>query len=314
MKPQFRVERGKITTNLLDVNITEHCNLSCRGCNHFSPVLPKRLLTPEDFVPQLRALAEVLRPGVLKFLGGEPLLHPNIVDLIEAARDSGISERIALYTNGTLLHRAPEAVWRAVDEVQISSYPGSERSDDELAAFQALADRHKTELRVEKFDRFLLPYVRERTASRVVAQQIYDSCRFVHVYHCHTLADGHFFKCSQAYFLPKAIDGVTTATGIDAVHVSQRATLQADLLAYLNSPDPLDACGRCLGTAGPSVPHSQVKRDAWQLDAEAEAVDLLDPRRLAWRPKTRVQRLRDRLGPHRARLQRGLARALTRRG
>jgi hypothetical protein len=34
------------------VNVLDHCNLSCRACNHVSPVLPRRLLEP-DFVAEL---------------------------------------------------------------------------------------------------------------------------------------------------------------------------------------------------------------------------------------------------------------------
>ena len=71
----------------------------------------------------LSVAARVLAPRVFKLVGGEPLLHPELVELVEVARRAAIAPRISLTTNGLLLPRMSEPFWRGLDAVTISLYP-----------------------------------------------------------------------------------------------------------------------------------------------------------------------------------------------
>ena len=81
--------------------ITDDCNLSCDYCNeyiHGAPPIP--LVTLRQRVDQLNAL------GVLVYdlLGGEPMLHPDLVPLIRYMKARGQHRNIVvLITNGFLL-------------------------------------------------------------------------------------------------------------------------------------------------------------------------------------------------------------------
>ena len=80
------------------VEITKVCNLRCDFCPRTRR--EKGLLPPEQF----RVLAGRLRPYVTYLylhVMGEPLLHPQLRELLEAAGEMGFS--ICLTTNGTLL-------------------------------------------------------------------------------------------------------------------------------------------------------------------------------------------------------------------
>jgi len=44
----------------------------------------------------------------LRFLGGEPLLHPGIIEFIILAKELGIGRRVQVVTNGILLNRMGE--------------------------------------------------------------------------------------------------------------------------------------------------------------------------------------------------------------
>ena len=85
------------------VEITNVCNLHCDFCPGTGRA--KRFLPPEEF----RLLAEKLRRHVSYLylhVMGEPLLHPQLAELLQIAAELGI--KICITTNGTLLgEKAP---------------------------------------------------------------------------------------------------------------------------------------------------------------------------------------------------------------
>ncbi|MBI5506071.1 MAG: GTP 3',8-cyclase MoaA [Deltaproteobacteria bacterium] len=95
----------------LRVSITDRCNLRCfyclpRGCSGGSH--PERL--------DLSEIAAVVRVGVglgigkIRITGGEPLVHPGVVDFVRTLSSlPGISD-LALSTNGTLLAEHAQAL------------------------------------------------------------------------------------------------------------------------------------------------------------------------------------------------------------
>ena len=67
----------------LDVQVCDHCNLRCAGCLHFAPLAEERILDLEGHAYDLERLAAIEGIegyfGSIVLMGGEPLLHPNIV-------------------------------------------------------------------------------------------------------------------------------------------------------------------------------------------------------------------------------------------
>jgi molybdenum cofactor biosynthesis enzyme MoaA len=47
--------------------------------------------------------------------GGEPLLHPDIETVTDAARSSGISQRSRILTHGLLLPRMQDRLWESIN-------------------------------------------------------------------------------------------------------------------------------------------------------------------------------------------------------
>ena len=84
------------------LEITNVCNLRCAFCPGTNR--PQRFMTPEEF----RQLAARLRPYgtyLMLHVMGEPLLHPQLAELLDIAGALGF--RVCLVTNGTLLPRQP---------------------------------------------------------------------------------------------------------------------------------------------------------------------------------------------------------------
>jgi radical SAM protein with 4Fe4S-binding SPASM domain len=88
---------------LLFWETTAACNLACVHCRRLdvSQQMSHDDLTTDQAGRMIRSLTEVGRP-ILVFSGGEPLMRPDVFDLAELARDTGLPT--ALATNGTVLN------------------------------------------------------------------------------------------------------------------------------------------------------------------------------------------------------------------
>ena len=98
----------------LELNITLQCNLACPNCNRLCHIYRDRtehmsLEQIDKFIKQAKVGGGVSR---LKVLGGEPLLHPQFVEiynmLTSAAKD-GVIKYIKIESNKTLPHPKVEA-------------------------------------------------------------------------------------------------------------------------------------------------------------------------------------------------------------
>lgn len=93
------------------------CNLSCAYCNEYD-----KLSSPVPTAEMLRRidLLAALGTGIITFSGGEPLLHPELDEMIRAVRTHGIIA--TLITNGLLL--SPERIKQlnraGLEQLQIS--------------------------------------------------------------------------------------------------------------------------------------------------------------------------------------------------
>ena len=81
------------------VSLTPKCNLSCIYCHKEGEKSPKEQLSAEDIAEILRVAAKFEIRSV-KFTGGEPLLRPDLVSIVQSVPPGMES---SLTTNGTLL-------------------------------------------------------------------------------------------------------------------------------------------------------------------------------------------------------------------
>ncbi|GHU04502.1 hypothetical protein FACS1894147_09720 [Spirochaetia bacterium] len=112
----------------IEVHIAEHCNLKCKYCSHFSPLADESYLSPEEFekdILQLSKITKNLQQIIL--LGGEPLLHPRIVDFITIAKKYFSNTGVMIITNGIPLLKQSESFWECCKNnkviISISYYP-----------------------------------------------------------------------------------------------------------------------------------------------------------------------------------------------
>src|SRR6478672_8176845 len=95
-----QLKEGKVHTQACELPIVHHCNLSCRSCTHVSPAVPKHSVDPAELARDLAVMARHYHVRVARIMGGEPLLHPRLVEILRIVRGCGMSDRIRIVTNG----------------------------------------------------------------------------------------------------------------------------------------------------------------------------------------------------------------------
>lgn len=280
--PGVRIVDGKIVPNYAcQTEIVSHCNLSCRDCNHLSPIAKKGFVDPESLQRDFAILAKVYKPLFVYLTGGEPLLHPDIIPVIKAVRASGISDRIRVLTNGVLLPRMKDEFWASIDHLEISVYPDSridtamvERWKDQAKAFGVL-------LEIYDFKEFRRSFSRRGSDDKALVERIYRACKPAHVWGCHYIQNGYVYKCPQSLFIPRMLALSEEEGTRDGIRLRDEPGFRDELYAYLTSPEPLHACRNCLATAGVQRPLVQARPKDWLSHQEGPLESMVDYDELA---------------------------------
>ena len=105
----------------LTVNIVEHCNLNCAGCDHFSSISDSFEESVDSLQQNMSRIGKIMgrRLKSIGIMGGEPLLHSDIVPILRSARSAFPDCRILLYTNCTLIDRQQAPFWDTCHECEI---------------------------------------------------------------------------------------------------------------------------------------------------------------------------------------------------
>jgi GTP 3',8-cyclase len=252
----YPVRDGRIQTRSLEAHVVDHCNLTCAECCSLSPLLPRWLASPASLERDLARARTVLAPGVFKLVGGEPLLHPELVACLEVARRSGIAPVLSITTNGLLLERSDDALWQAVDALTISLYPQPALSDATVAAIAARAARFGVTLNWKRQDQFVKMTRERRASDEAETRTIYQQCWIRE--RCHMLREGVFYTCTRPPHFSALYRGRLDFTG-DGIPLDGDGLRDA-LLAYLGREQPLAACAHCYGGNATLGPHRLLSR------------------------------------------------------
>ena len=103
------------------LNILDHCNLKCKGCDHFASIADERFVALDDIKKDLTQMSKILKGDFRRIgiMGGEPLLHPQLKEILISTRLSFPKTLIELLTNGILLLKQDEDFWRICREQNI---------------------------------------------------------------------------------------------------------------------------------------------------------------------------------------------------
>ena len=229
----------------LETDITTACQLSCVACNHHVPLWRKvgpKHASVEQVKRDLNHLTTILHAHVWGALGGEPTLNPDLVNILQIARHSGIADKLEVWTNGLLLPRMSEAFWRSFDVLVLSIYPGKHTEESlkwimTKCATSGVKFSPRDETKNPNFRTLLerVPTGYEETKRK------YAGCFFRQF--SRVANWGYFYTCCCAPHMSTLVQGkAENPDGIKIEGLTEEA-----LYAYLADPEPLSACTTCAG-------------------------------------------------------------------
>ncbi len=169
-------ESSKMRLGALEINITEDCNLNCKGCDHAMGILPKRHISVNEILDGIRTLSLVMNVRVLRIIGGEPLLHPNLTELLKNIKQIPFADYVELWTNGTLLERLSQESWDCLDGIVISRYPEQKYmwTNSDLRKY---SNKFNTWIHIRKCANFQWSHKYKKTESFSLVKMLYATCR-----------------------------------------------------------------------------------------------------------------------------------------
>ncbi len=113
-------DRGLETGTFIDVLLVDHCNLQCAGCDHFSYMSEPWFIDLKSLKEQLEIIKENI-PWLeaVSLWGGEPLLHPDIIEICKITRNIFPKQQITIGSNGILIQTLSENDLQVLQDLKI---------------------------------------------------------------------------------------------------------------------------------------------------------------------------------------------------
>ena len=245
----------------LEYHITNHCNLNCAGCSHFSPLCEPWNESFDEFkVEWDRVHKKGLEIRRIRILGGEPLLNPEIGKILEYIRPLFPFSDINVVTNGILLGKRKEELLPIFIKnrisLTISMYPGLELDYGELLKGFPL---------VEVYDKAGFWNISLHTGRAFDESLAYYNCFSGSIARCRFLKDGRIYPCCVIPNLPHLVNYFQELRYTElgeasmwewGISIDEHSVEEIE--KFLNSPNPM--CAFCNSSrARVSLPWKQTE-------------------------------------------------------
>ena len=148
------------------IEVTQNCNLQCPTCFTDSPSTSSLTLSQVESILDNFVKSEG-DPEVVQFSGGEPTVHPEILEMMKAAKKRGI-KYVMLNTNGVRIAQEPEFV-KQLAQIGVSVYLQFDGfSTNTFKTIRGLDLSNVKRLAVENLSRFNVGTVLVSTVQRGV--------------------------------------------------------------------------------------------------------------------------------------------------
>lgn len=114
---------GRLYDNIfVEYYITLNCNLNCVACSSFSPLVKGTAYKDiKDIILETEKIIRITDNGKkiwkLSLMGGEPLLHPQLIEIIKYFGELGINLR--LVTNGILIPKMDKEFFELITKYNV---------------------------------------------------------------------------------------------------------------------------------------------------------------------------------------------------
>jgi MoaA/NifB/PqqE/SkfB family radical SAM enzyme len=276
------VKNNKRELLRFDLHIAGHCNVNCKGCEHFSPLTPATFIDAVKYESDCKRIAELSGGKIadIALLGGEPLLNPRIIDIMKISRSYFPCGLIKIITNGKLLKNQTDEFWDCCRLnniiIAISVYPVNIDYDFiiDKAAKHSVQIQFRGDVKIVSKDWRKLPtdYISENWRKMPIdingGQNPQKSNALCYASnYCFQLAEGKLYKCWRIAYI-KYFNAYFNAdlkvTEDDYIDIYKAKSMD-EILAKLCKPAPF--CRYCKLDCTPVVKweHSRREISEWTI-------------------------------------------------
>lgn len=197
IKRKIQLWLNKRSKRFLDIHIVEHCNLNCKSCAHFSPVAEQSCISIDELEKMYKNLQPIYNKffNSLHLMGGEPLLHPKIAQIIELTRNYFPKTEIQIVTNGIKVLQMPELFWKVCSKNHVTFY---------ISQYPLSIDYQKI---CEKLKKYRIKFIISKPIDSFICylldskgkqnpSESYKKCEYAG--YCIQLKDNKLFPCFQS--------------------------------------------------------------------------------------------------------------------
>lgn len=128
---------GDCVMPIVEIHISDKCNLNCKGCTHFSPLYDSVNVKYENVMSDLMSLKNIFSNIMrIDILGGEPLVSDNLGKYVVEMRKLFPNTSLELFTNGLLIPSLSDEVCKILREnnvlVTVTEYEPTHRIIDKI--------------------------------------------------------------------------------------------------------------------------------------------------------------------------------------
>lgn len=200
----------------LEANVVRHCTNRCSACSHAAPWAEHYTMHSEVLKRDLDLLAPFLHAQEFHIVGGEPLLHPDLEQIVDAVNASPISTLTVVSTNGKLLPQMGEWFWQKIDVLRLSIYANLDPGIPVKAREQCEKNGVRyDEMGMGKFFKQFHPSLDGAS---------FKDCPWKN--QCLTLHDGWLFRCPQYSVTPRSL---SSKVGVMATPVADGSVTPAPI-------------------------------------------------------------------------------------
>ena len=218
---------------------TKHCNLNCKGCSSCSPISEEWYLQTEVLRKDLNRLNRLgISVTNINILGGEPLLHSQIADLINIVKQEFPNCNLGMLTNGLLLRNMNESFWNSCIKnnvkLKITCFPIF--SEDDIEQIEHILNQWGIEYQLTrkiKFNKILI----ENNKSSM--EEIIKACGCNNAYN---LYDGYVSRCTVPMITELFNRKFGTNLNTDGRLNIYESTAE-DIISFLSTPNK--SCTNC---------------------------------------------------------------------
>lgn len=190
---EIRFSEKKPTLPYIEIPITDLCNLNCKGC-----LFACNALEGNEHISFEQIKKDAYRMSDLFFdvpwiriLGGEPLLHPEIINILKLYRKVFPESEIDLCTNGLLLPKMKEDFFDCLRNnhitIHVSGYKPTYNMLDKIDLLLNQNHLNYTVLKREKFSKY---YTKNKDKNKDISFMLCPASG------CRELYKGRLLRCS----------------------------------------------------------------------------------------------------------------------